>query len=291
MTQGARQSTARHQASDAPADASATGAAHSSAETGEQHEVEAVERPREEGVEDEEPEDVRGDGDHHAEHGAGRAQLRVVLEVVGGDVEPGARRHDGADDRDVAVAPAEGPLAMRVQDRAERDHEVDPPHAERERDPGHRDERRVERPARTLGPDEHGERGDRAEQALAQRDDHEQPVALDDVVRVPRRAALARLGEVRAGELDQRQHRGAGERERDRRLGEQERDPARLGDQDRLDVGHAGGAARRVLPRGAPPLEDHRHPHHDVPGDHDAVVDPVRPRRSTRTRRPGRARG
>ena len=94
-------------------------------------------------------------------------------------------------------------------------------------------------------------------------------------MRVPGRAALARLRDPRPGELDQRQHRGTGERERDRGLGHQQRDPARLGDEDRLDVGHAGGAPRRILPRGAPPLEDHRHAHHHVAGDHHRVVDRV----------------
>ena len=110
---------------------------------------------------------------------------------------------DRGDDRDLPVAPAERPVAARVQDLAGRDHEVDPPQAERQPDAGERDERGVDRPARALRPDDRGERRDRADDPLAERDDDEQPVALGDVVRVPRRAALAALGDVRAGELDQ----------------------------------------------------------------------------------------
>ena len=60
-------------------------------------------------------------------------------------------------------------------------------------DPGQRDSA-----ASTDQPcacDHRRQRGDRADDALAERDDREQAVALGDVVGVPRRAAVAPLGQ------------------------------------------------------------------------------------------------
>ena len=164
---------------------------------------------------------------------------------------------------------------MPRQDRAERQDEVDPPHPERERRPGEAEDDDVERPAGALGADQRVDGDGRAEQALAQRDDHQQPVALGDVVGVPRRAAVAGLGEHRPGELHEQQDRDPHERDADRRLGDQQDDPPGLGHQERLTYFVAGGAARRVLAGGAQPLEDQRQAHDDVAGHHDPVVDRV----------------
>ena len=40
----------------------------------------------------------------------------MVLEVVGGDVQPGADGDERAEEDDVAVAPAEGPFPVPVED-------------------------------------------------------------------------------------------------------------------------------------------------------------------------------
>ena len=87
------------------------------------------------------------------------------------------------------------------------------------------------------------------------------------------RAALAPLGHPRAGELDADQHDDPEERLGHARVREQQDEPSGLGDQDRDDVGLARRAAGRIVARRTRPLQDHRHPHHDVAGDHHAVVD------------------
>ena len=59
--------------------------------------------------------------------------------------------------------------------------------------------------------------GDRAEDDLAERDDHEQAVALRDVARMPGGAALVELADDRARELEQEeQHREHQHGQRDR---------------------------------------------------------------------------
>ena len=117
-----------------------------------------------------------------------------------------------------------------------------------------------------------GHRGDRADDALAERDDGQQAVALGDVVGVPRRATGPPLGQRRPGQLDQHQHDGEGRRRRKRHVRDDLHDPAELGDRDRHGVGEAGAPTLRALPGRAQPLGDHRHPHHDVAEHHHAVV-------------------
>src|SRR5204862_3012029 len=68
--------------------------------------------------------------------------------------------------------------------------EVHPPAAEREADAGESKQRGFRGPAR-LAVYERIERGDRADDDLAERDDRQQAKALRDVVRVPGSAALA----------------------------------------------------------------------------------------------------
>ena len=145
---------------------------------------------------------------------------------------------------------------MPRQDLPARQDEVDPPHPERERRPGEAEDDDVERPAGALGADQRVDGDRRAEQALPQRDDHQQPVALGDVVGVPGRAALAGLGEHRPGELDEQQDGDPHERDGHRGLGHGEDHPPGLGHEQGPHVLHAGGAPRRVLAGGPQPLED-----------------------------------
>ena len=204
VSHGVKLSTSRHQAIDTPRSAITQRRDQVHRGGRQDHQVEAVERPGQVRVEDEDPEEVDRDRDRHREHGRLRAQDRLLLEVVRGDVEAGADGHDRGDDHDLPVAPHERAARAQAQELTGRDDEVDPPQAERQPDAGQRDEPGVDRPARPLGSDDGRQRHDRADDPLAQRDDHQQPVALGDVVRVPRRAALAPLGDPRAGELDAR---------------------------------------------------------------------------------------
>ena len=132
------------------------------------------------------------DGDRHRgrQHHGELADVRLVLDGEGGDVEPGTRRGEGGEQGDVPVAPAERAVAEAVEQLAARDHEVHPPHAERQPDAGEAHERGLDGPP--LGAHDGVERGDRAEDHLAERDDRQQPVPLGDVVRVPRRATPKR---------------------------------------------------------------------------------------------------
>jgi hypothetical protein len=75
-----------------------------------------------------------------------------------------------------------------------RHREVHPPETEREPDARDGEHRGVDGPA-GLAVHQRVERGDDAEDDLAEHDDHQQPVALGDVVRVPWRVDLA-LGDV-----------------------------------------------------------------------------------------------
>jgi hypothetical protein len=51
-------------------------------------------------------------------------------------------------------------------------------------------------------PHERCDRDDRAEDALPESDDEQQPVALRDVVRMPGSSAVASLGQERSDQLD-----------------------------------------------------------------------------------------
>ena len=89
---------------------------------------------------------------------------------------------------------------------------------------------------------------------LAQHDDEEQPVALGDVVRVPRRGA-GQLGEERHAEVGR--HEDDEQPDREVATGHEERDdPAGLHDQEANHVAHRRGATFGVTRRGAQP---HQH--------------------------------
>ena len=185
-----------------------------------------------------------------------------------------ADRRQRAEDDDVAVAPGERPLAVQLQHLRPRDREVRPPRREDEADAREGDDRRVDRPA--LGAvHDRVDRRDRADDPLAERDDHEQPVPLGDVMCVPRRPALPPLRDDRPDHLDADEHRGDHERRHEREVDDREHDPEDLRDRDRPDVRHGSRSARRVVAGGAQPEEDHRHAHDDVARDHDAVVEDV----------------
>ena len=115
------------------------------------------------------------------------------------------------------------------------------------------------------------ERGDRAEDDLAERDDHQQAVALGDVVRVPRGVALA-LGDERAVELEGDQHGEQREAHADPELQDGEHDPADLGHADRRHVRAGRRRPLAIVARDLPPQEDQRHAHDHVAGHHHAVV-------------------
>ena len=114
--------------------------------------------------------------------------------------------------QEVQIAEPEGQLATGVQQLRLRHDEVHPPHAERQPGAGDRDEDRGHAPA--LCRDDRRQRGDRADDALAERDDGQQRIALGDVVGVPRRAAHAPLGQPRPEHLEGHQHRADRERRR-----------------------------------------------------------------------------
>ena len=150
-------------------------------------------------------------------------------------------------------------------------HEVDPPHAEGQADAGYRHQDGIDGPA--LCRDHRRQRGDGADHALPEGDDHEQSVALGDVMGVPRCPAPMAFDEQRAGQFDRRHHRDQQEGHRDRRLRDQDADPADLRDGDRGGVGQARLSAVRILHGRTNPLRHHGNSHHDVPGDHQPVVD------------------
>ena len=135
------------------------------------------------------------DTDRHrdGEHGREWADMRLVLDEIGGDMKACAGGDDGGDDHHLGVAPDEGPIAVRVEDRRRRQQVVDPPHAEGE--PGARDadERRIQGP--TLLLDDRRQCRDRAHDPLAQRNDGEETVALGNVMSMPGCASILALGE------------------------------------------------------------------------------------------------
>ena len=136
--------------------------------------------------------------------------------------------------------------------------------------PGQAEHHDVDRPAVL---DERAERGGGAEQPLAEGDDHHQAVALGDVVAVPRRSRRpAGLGDHRAGELqsDQQARRRANIVSRHRRVGEQQQDPADLGDDQRcttIPCEHARAGSGSCRPARSH-CDHHRHPHDHVADDH-----------------------
>ena len=152
-----------------------------------------------------------------------------------------------------------------------RNREVHPPAAEREPDPRDREDRRVDAPA-GLAVDERVERGDGAEDDLSQRDDDQQPVALGDVMRVPRRRHLA-LCDERRGHLDHDEQPEQRQAERDGRLQDHEQDPAELQRPDHHDVRPRRRGAVGIVPDDLRPQEQQREPHDDVARDHHAVVE------------------
>ena len=77
------------------------------------------------------------------------------------------------------------------------------------------------------------------------------------------------------GRLEQDQQHCAREEHRDRGLHQGEHDPGRLRDDQAADEEPADRRPVRVLAAGAQPLEDHRHPHHDVAEHHHPVVEVV----------------
>ena len=126
--------------------------------------------------------------------------MGLVLDEIGGDMQPGAGGDDGGHNQQLAVAPHERSIAVRVQDRRRRQHVIHPPQAERESGSRDADQRGIQRP--TLLLDHRRQRGDRAHDSLAQRNDGEQAVALGNVMRMPGGAAVHALSQDGRRELN-----------------------------------------------------------------------------------------
>ena len=141
-------------------------------------------------VEDVEHRGVDRDRDRDAEHGRRSSPISASpSRASAATCRPAAHRGERAEDDQVAVA--EGERRARGGGRAAR------PTASRSTSTSSRTSRptpaTASSAASTVQPASpwttRVERGDRAEDDLAERDDHQQAVALGDVVRVPRRAA------------------------------------------------------------------------------------------------------
>jgi hypothetical protein len=73
----------------------------------EQHQVEGVAGAQELIVQEVDGRDVQGDRDGDREHGPAGAEHAGVFDLQRGDVQSGADRDQGAEQRDVAVGPTE----------------------------------------------------------------------------------------------------------------------------------------------------------------------------------------
>src|SRR5690606_5480340 len=148
-----------------------------------------------------------------------------------------ARGDDGCDDGDLAIAPDEAAIAVGVQDLRGRQQVIDPPYAEGQPDAGNADEGRVQVPALFL--DDGRQRGDRADNAFAQGNDGEQAVALCDMMGMPGRAAVAALGNHRAGKFDDGEDDGEQDADTDGKIQHDLHDPADLRDRYGDGIGEA----------------------------------------------------
>ena len=125
--------------------------------------------------------------------------MRLVADVKGRDMQAGTGGNDRAENQDVAVAPGERPPRCTCSTSA--DGTVKYIHHSPNVGP-------VPATATSAASGssprfDHGaERGDRADHALAERDDRQQAVALRDMVGMPRGAVHAALGDDRARHLD-----------------------------------------------------------------------------------------
>ena len=189
------------------------------------------------------------------------------MQAVRRDLDAGADRRDRGEDDVVAVAPDEGVevdelavvggvvLEIRPPHRTDEDQRAERQHDERRR-VAVRLERRLDRRAG-------------GEDALAEDDDREQPVALHDVRAVPWRPAAAALRPHRHAELerDQGHERRPGHRGRH----PEPRHPSQLGHRHPDREAQRGRAPGRILGGRAQPLGDEANPHHDV-ADRDRQV-------------------
>ena len=161
-------------------------------------------------------------------------------------------------------------MPLEVQGRAGGQDEVDPPHAEGQGRAAEAHQRRIDAPA-VVGHD--GAEGfDRTDQAFAQGDDGQQPVALGDMVRVPRGPHGLALRGVGRGHFQDEQGRSHKERGQDVRLNDEHRDPAELHHAKVRGVAPAGLPAGGILPRRAQPLEHQGQAHDHVAAHHHGVV-------------------
>src|SRR4029077_84676 len=158
----------------------------------EQPPMEAMEPPNQKPIHGVDEAKIDGHRGRDAEHGGERGNASLAFDRARGDAQAGAGRDGGGDDQHLAEAPGRGAMAMLTEGSRRREEVVEPPHAEGEPRAGDAYERRVKRPTMLL--DYGRECSGRAHDPFAQRDEHEEAVPLHDVMRVPRRAAMA-LGE------------------------------------------------------------------------------------------------
>ena len=114
-----------------------------------------------------------------------------------------AGRDDRNDDDHLRGSPEEHSIAVFLEQLRGRHEKIDPPNAERQPRARDADKPRPQRPS--LLCDRGREGRDGAHDALAEPNQHEQTVALGDVTRVPRRAAILSLGEHRDSKLHERE--------------------------------------------------------------------------------------
>ena len=128
---------------------------------------------------------------------------------------------------------------------------VDPPHAEGESHARDADEHGVQSPALTV---HHGRQGcHRTDDALAQRNDGKEAVALGNVMCRCRASRQPDAGPTRAGQFNEYQDAASMDGVRGRRTQDNLRHPPDLGDRDGGGVGEAYPAARGIIqwPRAA----------------------------------------
>jgi hypothetical protein len=136
---------------------------------------------------------------------------------------------------------------------------------------GNADQCRIDGPALFL---DHGrQRRERAHDALAERNDGEQAVALDDVMGMPGRAAVPVLSKDGTRQFDEHEGATQDQGHAKRKNQKDQSHPAELGDRDGYGIGQAGAASGGILPARAQPLEHHGGPHDHVAEHHHRIIE------------------
>ena len=143
------------------------------------------------------------DRDDDGKHRSDRGDRAPAFDEICRDTQSRAGRDDGGDDQHLDVAPDRRSISASLEDLTRRHQVIDPPHAEGEPHARDADQHRIQSPAL---PVDHGrQRRHCADDALAERDDGEEAVALGNVMCVLRRSAGLTLGEHGACYFDEYQ--------------------------------------------------------------------------------------